>query len=293
LAKRTQDNPELKIVFSTHSRYILEALENDAQVVHFQLGSALHDVKGSNILLDIGAADADYLFAKKKLKYVIVTEDKVDNISEKKEFIKKFLMANGLSEDEFVLHSYEGCTKVDFAKILQGFVRKQIPTAKVILHLDRDQKIEGDRELEKLKYDCKNKGILLFVTKYQELESYFCTPINIHKVYGLPLEQAEKEYANIIDGLEEETRRKLSNFILRERQELAKNKDGNFDVALMKAVVDNWYSSYRIQLTPGKEMLGAVKKYVQEKLKDDPKKITDYSDGLACEEFKNILREAD
>ena len=90
LVKRTSDNPDLKIVFSTHSRYILEALGNDAKVVHFQMGCAMDDVKGSNILLDIGAADADYLFSKKELKYVVVTEDKVDNISEKKEFLKKF-----------------------------------------------------------------------------------------------------------------------------------------------------------------------------------------------------------
>lgn len=171
LVRRVDANQDLKVVFSTHSRYILEVLENDAKVVHFQLGNALDDVKGSNILLDIGAADADYLFSKKNLKYVIVTEDKVDDVSEKKEFIKKFLIANGLSEDEFVLHSYEGCTKVEFAKILQGFVRKQIPTAKVILHVDRDQKVEGDRELEKLKEDCKKRDILLFVTKFQEIES--------------------------------------------------------------------------------------------------------------------------
>lgn len=291
LVKRTQENKELKIVFSTHSRYILESLENDAKVVHFQMGRALDDVKGSNILLDIGAADADYLFAKKNLKYVIVTEDKVDNISEKKEFIKKFLIANGLAEDEFVLHSYEGCTKVEFAKILQGFVKKQIPTAKVILHIDRDQKVGGDRELEKLKDDCINRDILLFVTKYQEIESYFCTPTNISKIYGISIQQAQDEHDRIIASLEEETRRKLSNFILRDRQELGKNKDGKLDIALVNDVVEKWYREYKIELTPGKEMLGAVKKYAQETLRDDPNKIIGSSSGLACEAFKALLGE--
>lgn len=289
LVKRVEASPELKVVFSTHSRYILESLEDDAKVVHFQFGNALDDVKGSNILLDIGAADADYLFAKKNLKYVIVTEDKVDDVSEKKEFIKKFLIANGLSEDEFVLHSYEGCTKVEFAKILQGFVRKQIPTAKVILHIDRDQKVEGDRELEKLKEDCQKREILLFVTKFQEIESYFCTPQNIAKVYGIPLEEAEHEYERIIANLEGETRRKLTNFVLRDRPEMGKNKNGDTDIALVNNLVDGWYREFGVELTPGKELLGAVKQWVQVELKNDPNKIIGYSDGLADEEFKALI----
>jgi len=289
LVKRVTADPELKVVFSTHSRYILESLENDAKVVHFQLGKALDDVKGSNILLDIGAADADYLFAKKNLKYVVVTEDKVDDVAEKKEFIKKFLIANGLSEDEFVLHSYEGCTKVEFAKILQGFVRKQIPTAKVILHIDRDQKVDGDRELEKLKEDCEKRDILLFVTKYQEIESYFCTPQNIAKVYEIPFEEAQTEYDRIVADLEKETRRKLTNFILRNRPELGKNKYGNTDIALVNNLVDEWYMKYGVELTPGKELLGAVKRWVQEDLKNDPNKIVSYSDGLATDEFKVLV----
>lgn len=289
LINRVKINPSLTVVFSTHSRYILEALENEAKVIHFQSGSAIEDVRSSAILLDIGAADADYLFSKKQLKYVIVTEDKVDNISEKKEFLKKFLIANGLSEDEFVLHSYEGCTKVEFAKILQSFVRKQIPTAKVILHVDRDQRVDGDRELEKLKEDCKSRDILLFVTKYQEIESYFCTPDNIHRVYGIPMDQALHEYDRIISELEEETRRKLANFILRERPELGKNKDGRTDIEVVMQVVEEWYRNYRVELTPGKELLGSVKLYAQEKLKTDPNMIIGYSDSLASDEFKAIL----
>ena len=206
LFTRSQENPELRIVFSTHSRYILEALEEKAKVVHFQNGLAYPDIKGSKILLDIGAADADYLFSKKNLKYVVVTEDKVDQVAEKKEFLKKFLIANGLNEDEFVLHSYEGCKKVDFAKILQGFVQKQIPTAKVIVHIDRDQKIDDDRELLKLRDDCKDRGLILFVTEFQEVESYFCQPSHVSKIYGVPIAVASEKYKDLFNELEEETK---------------------------------------------------------------------------------------
>lgn len=198
-------------------------------------------------------------------------------------------MANGLSEDEFVLHSYEGCTKVDFAKILEGFVRKQIPTAKVILHIDKDQKVDGDRELEKLKVDCEQRDILLFVTKYQEIESYFCKPEHIHEIYGIPIDQATIEYQRIIAELKDKTIDKLTNFILRERPELGKNKDGKPDISIIKGKVNEWYEKYGVELTPGKELLGAIKKYVQENLNEDPNKILYLSNGLVCNDFKSLV----
>lgn len=291
LCKRTKHNNDLKIVFSTHSRYILEALEEQANVVHFQNGKAFQDIKGSNILLDIGAADADYLFAKKELKYVVVTEDKVDNILEKKEFLKKFLMANGLNENEFVLHSYEGCTKVDFAKILQGFVQKQIPTVKVIVHIDRDQKTDDDREVIKLRKDCNDRDLLFFMTKFQEVESYFCLPAHINKIYGVSMEDANCKYIQFIGELEVETKRKLTNFILRERPELGKNKEGKEDIAIIDEIVKEWYLQYKLEFTPGKELLGKIKNYAQVDLKDDPNKILGISDALISDEFKALFVE--
>lgn len=288
LIKRTNNNPDLKIVFSTHSRYILESLNEKAKVVHFQNGYALEDVKDSNILLDIGAADADYLFSKKELKYVIVTEDKVDDVKEKKEFLKKFLLANGLLESEFVLHSYEGCSKVDFAKILQGFVQKQIPTVKVILHIDRDQKIDSDRDVINLRDNCKERDIIFFITKYQEIESYFCQPEHIKNIYGVSIEEATDKYNEFISELEEETKRKLTNFILRDRKELSLNNSGRVDIDIVNRKVNEWYGEYGNELTPGKELLGKVKNYAQS-LKRDPNEIIDLSGALISDEFKALL----
>ncbi|SFH33163.1 ATP-dependent endonuclease [Pseudomonas sp. NFACC45] len=289
LSRRANDNPDLRVVFSTHSRYILDALEDKANVVHFQDGTVFQDVKGSKILLDIGAADADYLFSKKALKYIVVTEDKVDDIDEKKDFLRKFLLANGLIEDEFVLHSYEGCTKVDFAKILQGFVRKQIPVVKVIVHIDRDQRVDGDRDLLKLIDDCQKNDLIFFMTKFQEIESYFCTPLHMHEVYGVSLERAEEKYKQFIAELEGETKRKLSNFILRYRKDLSLNRAGQQDIAVVNKLVDEWYGQYGEQLTPGKELLGKVKNFAQVELKEDPNKILTISNALSCEEFRKLL----
>lgn len=289
LVNRAEKDPDLKVIFSTHSRYILEALENDAKVFHFRNGTASPGIKGSNILLDIGAADADYLFAKKNLKYIIVTEDKVDGVIQKRELLKKFLLANGLAEDEFVLHSYEGCSKVEFARILQGFVQKQIPTAKVIVHLDRDQKIDSDREILRLMKSFEKNEVIFFLTKYQEIESYFCLPRHISNIYGMALVDAIDIYSNFISDLEEKTKAKLSNFILREREELSRNKDGRQDIAVINKQVDEWYNEYTNELTLGKELLGMIKQYAQVKLKKDPNLILNSSDALKSDEFIALL----
>lgn len=289
LVNRAIEQDNLKIVFSTHSRYILEALDGRATVFHFQEGKALPNVAGSSVLLDIGAADADYLFSKKHLKYVIATEDKVDNIDEKKSYLKKFMLANGLKEDEFVLHSYEGCTKVDFAKILQGFVQKQIPTARVIVHIDRDQKVDGDRELIKLKRDCESRGLLLFVTEFQEIESYFTRPEHVSNVFDITLEEAEKKYQTFLNALEEETKRKIANFLLRDRKELICNKGGREDYELLEKHKNEWYQEYAEELTPGKEMLGMFKDYAQRELKLDPNKILDISEGLQSIKLQSLI----
>ena len=200
-------------------------------------------------------------------------------------------MANGLRESEFVLHSYEGCSKVDFAKILQGFVQKQIPTAKVILHIDRDQKVDTDRHVIKLRDDCEKRDIIFFITKYQEIESYFCQPSHIKNIYDVSIEIATEKYKEFILELEEETKRKLTNFIYRERIDLAMNKDGNTDIEIVSKKVDDWYEEYGDELTPGKELLGKIKNYAQSSLQDDPNKIIDLSNALVSNEFKALLPE--
>lgn len=289
LLRRANDSADLRIVFSTHSRYILEALEDKAKVFHFQHGQAMPDVQGSKILLDIGAADADYLFEKKNLKYVIATEDRVDGVEEKKAYLKTLLLASGLQEDEFVLHSYEGCTKVDSALALQGFVRKQIPTAKVIIHFDRDQRLDNDEEILKLIHDCEQRSVYAFITELSEVENYFCHPAHLQAVYNLGKDESESVYNECIMELEQKTKDKLSNFILRSRPLLARNVDGRTDISVLRANVENIYSQHKATITPGKELLGRIKNHLQSRLKKDPNLIHTISSELKSPALSRIL----
>jgi ABC-type multidrug transport system ATPase subunit len=288
LYKRTKIDIDLKIIISTHSRYILEALEDSSQVIHFQQGEAFKNIQGSKILLDIGAADADYLFSKKSLKYIIATEDKVDNIEEKKEFLRKFLIANGLSDDEVVLHSYEGCTKIHFAKLLEGFVRKHIPSVKVIVHIDRDQRDDSDSELQKVKEDSKNQNILLFVTRFSEIENFFCCPEHIHNIYGIPIEDCKEIYQKCLTGLAVLTKNKIRNFIMNSRRDRCLNKDGRIDTVVIEDYVQDFYDRNYEIVTPGKELLGRIKECIQG-LKFKPNDILKPSVALKSDNFQELI----
>lgn len=291
LFKRTEEDADLKIVFSTHSRYILDALEDRAKVFHFQNGIAIPDVEGSKILLDIGAADADYLFSKKQLKWIVVTEDRVDNIEEKKEFLKKFLLANGLNENEFVLHSYESCTQVNFAKILRNFVAKQIPGINVIVHMDRDQRADDDMDFINLRANCKRLGMKLFLTKFSEIENYYCQPVHLSERYGISMEDAEELYRQKVSELETETKHKVFNFLVRYRINKTLNEKGHFDKKVVDLKVEELYNLIKEKLTPGKELLGKLKDHAQNTLKKNPNDILAQSPGLIDPDFQSLLKE--
>ncbi|PPD11637.1 hypothetical protein, partial [Methylophilus sp.] len=85
----------------------------------------------------------------------------------------------------------------------------------------------------------------------------------------------------------------LSNFILRERPELGKNKDNQPDIALVNAKVDEWYINHSEQLTPGKELLGKIKNYVQNELKRDPLELLEISTALISNQLKQLLNSLD
>lgn len=293
LASRAQEEDGPITVFSTHSRYILEALEGIAKIFHFSEGRVTNDVQNSKILLDIGAADADYLFSKKSLKYIIATEDKVDGIEDKKQYLKSFLIANGLKEGEFVLHSYEGSTKVDFAKTLESFVRKHIPTVRVLIHLDRDQREIEDRDIVSLEAKCLKQEIGLFITEGSEIENYFCRVDHLSEIWALDKPQREAlsfAITQFYSELRPITIKKIQDFILNHRSDTIQ-KEGNklLDSGKLNKISEELYSKSGEQLTPGKELIGKIKQYLQKLTGKNIDNITKPTQHLKDPKFQSLI----
>lgn len=263
IKRRSELNPDMKVVFSTHSMQLLRSLST-VKTYHFINGKAELTENESAVLMDIGALDADYLFSKPNLKYVILTEDKVDNIKEKKNFIKQFVLSHGLNENEFVLHSYQGCKNMHTASVLQALVRKHIPAAKVIVHIDKDQRWdENDADIVTLSSKANTHDVMLFITEFSEIENYFCNPEHISNIYQLNLPDIQELYTTELQNLKALTSKKLSDFILNERSALIMDDKKRIKTQLLDELIANEVNTKLETLCPGKELLAKIRVRLQ------------------------------
>ncbi len=292
IQRRSNLNSEMKVVFSTHSMQLLRSL-NESKTYHFIKGKPTLTDNESSILLDIGALDADYLFSKPLLKYVVITEDKVDDIKEKKNFIKQFLLAHGLNENEFVLHSYNGCKNMHTAGVLQGLVQKHIPSAKVIAHYDRDQKWDDDDpELQLLRSKASTHNIKVFVTEKSEIENYFCSPRHVNAIFGIGIDETETIYSECLESVRELTSRKTKDFILNERIDKITDENNRIKSGELESIVNSVISSHLDKVCPGKELLSLIKQRIQNDYSiGDTSVIVQPSSGLRSNLFEQLIEE--
>ncbi|WP_456462677.1 AAA family ATPase [Reichenbachiella sp.] len=290
IKRRSEENTEMKVVFSTHSMQLLRAL-SDSKTYHFIKGAPTLSEKESSVLLDIGALDADYLFSKPHLKYVIITEDQVDNVKEKKNFIKQFLISNGLTENEFVLHSYNGCKNMHTAGVLQGLVQKHIPSAKVIVHIDRDQKWDDDDpDIQILKSKSHTHGVKLFLTGKSEIENYFCTPQHLGEIFEIDSAQAQEILEEAEAELQEITLRKTKDFILNERSSLITDDRNRIKSEELERIASEAVRDHFNRICPGKELISCIKQKLQDRLSlGDTSIIVQPSVGLESADFKKLI----
>jgi AAA15 family ATPase/GTPase len=290
IQRRSNIDSEMKVVFSTHSMQLLRSLTK-AKTYHFIKGKPTLTENESSILLDIGALDADYLFAKPLLKYVVITEDKVDDIKEKKNYIKQFLLAHGLNENEFVLHSYNGCKNMHTAGVLQGLVQKHIPSAKVIAHFDRDQKWDNnDPDLQLLRSKASTHNIKVFVTEKSEIENYFCSPEHINHVFKIELEVAQNIYSELVESLKEVTKSKTKDFILNERIDKITDENNRIKSDELETMVDDAIEEHLDKICPGKELLSLIKQRIQKEYSiGDTSIIVQPSVGLRSAYFESLI----
>ena len=88
------------------------------------------DLNATAMLLDLGALDSVDYFADGEIRCVVATED-----TDKE---NRALLSNGFVDDDTEIASYTGCTKVEAALVLGGFLREKAPHVRLVIHRDRD-----------------------------------------------------------------------------------------------------------------------------------------------------------
>jgi len=219
---------ETKIIVSTHSRHLVEALYGESNFVWMkggkvqEQGNALHKVP---ILMDIGALDSFDNLINGAIDRVILTED--TNFS----YILQLAESSGFDMAKTNFYSYKASSNLNSAFVLTEFILEAAPNTLVIVHVDNDFLTADEAEILRNKIElC---GARAFVTEGSDIESYFIEPRHIAEL----LNEDQALISDWLDELALNKHNKLTHKFSRKRDEakkkLYKNADAPDTLALM------------------------------------------------------------
>ena len=126
------------------------------------------------LLLELGALDSVDYFADGEVRCVVATEDT------HKEPLRALLWSNGFNKVDTEVASYTGCSKVESAKVLGGFLREKAPHVRLIIHRDRDY-MSAERAV-RFEEDLATVGVGSFLTILNDVESHFLNANHLSNV---------------------------------------------------------------------------------------------------------------
>jgi len=252
---------ELQIILCTHSRHLIDELSQKSTINWIRDGKLVDEDNPDmvNVLMELGALDVGDRLRQGTIKCVILTED------EKITQLSKLCEAAHFRMNEIEIWPYKGCAKKDVALTLAAFIRKHAPASKIIIHSDRDY--FTDDEISQFKVDIERAGILCFITKGTDIESYFLNPEHINQLN--PLISLERIRELITSSTNESKEKSIEKFINSrheiERQKSYKNRqNGNVNVGEIANQARRDYEANPERYRHGKTVVGLLKSKFQE-----------------------------
>jgi energy-coupling factor transporter ATP-binding protein EcfA2 len=188
-----------RVIISTHSRHVLDALRGHSSVVWLSHGAVVPDTAESltSRLLDLGALDSIDFFADSQARCAVLTEDG------ESEPLEALLWSSGFVEEDTKVASYDGCSRVDAAIVLGQFLEQHAPSVQVLVHRDRDymstdEAIEYERQIS-------NCGLMTFITESNDIEWYF---INANHLASINVGISAAQIESMIDAVLTDTKDK-------------------------------------------------------------------------------------
>lgn len=158
-----------KVILTTHSRHVIDCLEQNANFVWVQNGRARQATPEDrlDVLMDLGALDIREV-AQVNRQFFILTEDK------NKRNLEDLLLSNGFANDSFAVYSYYGIIEPHKLQVVIDIIRELQPHASVIVHRDRDFLIQD--EVDTWNQRVRAMDASPFVTASTDVEDYFVNP---------------------------------------------------------------------------------------------------------------------
>jgi AAA ATPase domain/AAA domain, putative AbiEii toxin, Type IV TA system len=205
-------------LISTHSRHVLDAMRDRATVIWVSNGRKVdfNSVTTASLLMEIGALDSVDYFTGGSIRCLFATED---NDSDSIKALHSLLSVNGFRLPETDIRAYSGCTKIDSAKVLRGFLADKAPHVQFVLHRDRDYM--ADDSAQNFNSDIKSIGAFPFLTEHSDVEGYFINAEHLaHLNTGLTVARAQE----LIDEATDKTKDKSLKILTNIRFEVAQRE---------------------------------------------------------------------
>lgn len=200
-----------KVVISTHSRHLVEAMYGEANFVWLKNGSVFKqgvDLERLPLLLDIGALDSFDKLMAGTISFVFLTEDT------DKRMLQALVAHSRFPMSKCLFYSYKTSTNLESAKILAAFILESAPKTTVVIHRDRD--FMTDEEVRTVSDRISEVGAVPFITEHSDVEGYFIVPGHIAELTG----KAPSEVAEWLNSIAREEHVAIQHDFTRKRDEL-------------------------------------------------------------------------
>lgn len=263
---RLSSERRFRVVMSTHSRHVMDALRTSSNVVWMSGGTIVPNAAATLTarLLDLGALDTVDFFADTQTKCVVITEDSDTS------GLEALLWSAGFNEEDTRIASYDGCSKVEAATVLGQFIITHANAVTVVVHRDAD--FMSATEIQQYEQRLENCDMRAFVTEPSDVESYFLNPSHLAELNpGVTADQV----AAMIDAVTLETRDQSIETIINIRVERANRnrprtgQQPNVGQISVQAAAD--YDASPTTMRRGKIVLGRVVGRIQQAIGANPR----------------------
>lgn len=183
-----------QVFLTTHSRHVVDALSGQATFLWVRNGTVEpieqdHDLA---VLLDIGALDVKEMLSHSQARCIVLTEDAL------KRNLEVLLEASNFPMNETLVLAYYGCTSPHNLRPLLELIRGSNPSAKIIVHRDRDYLTdsEGNEWCVKMR----EMGAEPFLTDGVDVESHYLNAHHIATLNALPPQEVEALINDVTDN---------------------------------------------------------------------------------------------
>lgn len=191
LLRKVAEERDTQVLLTTHSRHVIDAIGPTTRFLWVRNGlvepASLDDEIG--VLLDIGALDVKERAAQPNAKAIVLTED------ENPRLLSMLLRASDFDLTQTVTLPYYGVTAIKQLRPLVKMIKAVNPTAKLVLHRDRDYWM--DEDVDAWKKDVRNLSVEPFVTTGVDVESHF---VKLDHLGALNANVSKEELATIFEA---------------------------------------------------------------------------------------------